>query len=96
MYFRDEFEYSTINNQTFYVEVDGFIVNDDGFIINEIKTLNISDGNENITEDHDSYEEIYDYTLNREYNHEEEGRDFTYFDGAEDKFLGEREDDIKW
>lgn len=87
---RDEFEYTASSGLEYFVQVSGYLSKEEGTYHNTITEIMVSDslGNE-IDEDHQDYEEIYEYSLDREYDHEEEGRDFSGDDDYIDSFLKE-------
>lgn len=89
MEIRDEFEYTTNNNITYSVQVLGKIIEEDGFPVNVIDEITMSNGIEEIDEDHDDYNEIYDYAQNREYDPEIHSADFDYCNADMDRFLKE-------
>lgn len=89
MELRDEFEFTTDSNTTYFVSVSGRIIEEDGFPTNVIDNITINNGLEDIDEDHDDYDNVFDYAQNREYNSEVHGRDFDYCEPDMDKFLGD-------
>lgn len=87
---RDEFEYVASSGVEYFVQVSGYFSKEEGTYQNTITEIMVSDslGNE-VGEDQQDYEEIYEYSLDREYEHEEEGRDFSGYDDYIDSFLKE-------
>lgn len=89
MELRDEFEFTTDSNITYSVSVSGKIIEEDGFPTNVIDTISIHNGIEEIDEDHPDFDEVFDYSQNREYNPEVHSRDFDYYDEDVNRFLRE-------
>jgi hypothetical protein len=90
MEIRDEFEFTTDEGITYSVSVSGRIIEEDGFPTNVIDAITMSNGVEEIDEDHDDYDEIFDYAQNREYNPEIHETDFGYCEAEINNFLKER------
>jgi len=87
---RDTFEYVASSGIEYFVEVGGYLEKEDGTYSNVITDISIVDGVGNdVDQDHDDYNEIYEYSLDREYDTQEEGRDFSHSDYDIDTFLKE-------
>lgn len=86
IYFNDEFEYTTEAGKEVYVSVEGHL--DEGSVF--LDTIDIIDTDDNTIEQGDEdYYEITDVAYNRDYEVEEDARDFDHYEHDFNNFLRE-------